>query len=103
VDWRALGDAFAAADLIINATTLGLSGSASPDWPIARAKQSAIVSDIVYRPLETPLLAAARARGLTTMDGLGMLIHQGARAFELWFGVKPDAGKARARLIEALA
>lgn len=103
VEWSALGDAFAAADLIINATTLGLSGTPSPDWPIARAKQSAFVSDIVYRPLETPLLAAARARGLTTMDGLGMLIHQGARAFELWFDVKPDPAKARARLIEALA
>jgi shikimate dehydrogenase len=103
VEWSALGDVFAEADLIINATTLGLSGAPSPDWPIARAKQSAIISDIVYRPLETPLLAAARARGLTTMDGLGMLIHQGARAFELWFGVKPDAAKARARLIEALS
>jgi len=102
VEWSALGDAFAEADLIINATTLGLGGSAGPAWPIARVKQGAIVSDIVYRPLETPLLAAARARGLTTMDGLGMLLHQGARAFELWFGVKPDAGKARARLIEAL-
>ena len=102
VEWSALGDGFAAADLIINATTLGLSGSPSPDWPMARAKQTAIVSDIVYRPLETPLLAAARARGLATMDGLGMLIHQGARAFELWFGVKPDPAKARARLIEAL-
>lgn len=102
VEWAALGDAFAKSDLIINATTLGLSGAPSPDWPIARAKQSAIVSDIVYRPLETPLLAAARSRRLTTMDGLGMLIHQGARAFELWFGVKPDPVKARARLIEAL-
>lgn len=102
VEWSALGDAFAEADLIINATTLGLSNTPSPDWPIARTKQSAIVADIVYRPLETPLLAAARARGLTIMDGLGMLIHQGARAFELWFGVKPDAARARARLIEAL-
>lgn len=102
VEWSALGDAFAEADLIINATTLGLSNTPSPDWPIGRVKQSAIVADIVYRPLETPLLAAARARGLTIMDGLGMLIHQGARAFELWFGVKPDAAKARARLIEAL-
>jgi shikimate dehydrogenase len=47
-------------------------------------------------------LRAGRARGLVTMDGLGMLIHQGARAFELWFGVKPDAKKARARLLAAL-
>lgn len=101
-EWIALPDAFASADLIVNATTLGMSGSASPDWPLARAKQSAIVADIVSRPLETQLLAAARVRGLASMDGLGMLIHQGARAFELWFGVKPDPAKARARLIEAL-
>lgn len=100
--WDDLERGFGAADLIVHTTTLGMSGAASPDWPIAQAKPNAIVADIVYRPLETPLLAAARARGLVTMDGLGMLIHQGVRAFEFWFGVKPDAAKARARLIAAL-
>ena len=49
------------------------------------------------------LLSAARERGLQTMDGLGMLIHQGARSFELWFGIKPDAAKARERLVAALS
>ncbi len=68
----------------------------------ANCRANAIVADIVYRPLHTPLLIAARARGLTTIDGLGMLIHQGARSFELWFDVKPDAAKARARLLAAL-
>jgi shikimate dehydrogenase len=72
-------------------------------WPIAFCRPNAIVADIVYRPLETQLLAAARSRGLTTVDGLGMLIHQGARSFELWFGVKPDVAKARERLLAALA
>lgn len=100
--WTELERAFAAADLIVQATTLGMARSAAPDWPVAACKPTAIVADIVYRPLETDLLRAARARGLVAMDGLGMLIHQGARAFELWFGIAPDVGNARARLLEAL-
>ena len=59
--------------------------------------------DAVYAPLETPLLQAARARGMKTIDGLGMLIHQGALAFEHWFGIRPDTSRARARLLEAIA
>jgi len=101
-DWAALDEEFARADLIIQTTTLGMSGAASPSWPVERCKRSAIVVDIVYRPLQTPLLEAARALRLITVDGLGMLIHQGARAFELWFGVKPDTQKARRRLLAAL-
>ena len=100
--WDDLERGFGAADLIVQATTLGMGANASPAWPMAAAKPAAICADIVYRPLETEFLRAARARGLSTFDGLGMLIHQGARAFELWFGVKPDVEKARRRLIEAL-
>jgi shikimate dehydrogenase len=100
--WDDLERGFANADLIVQATTLGTAAAASPDWPLAAAKPDTICADIVYRPIETGFLSAARARGLPTMDGLGMLIHQGARAFELWFGVKPDIEKARRRLIEAL-
>lgn len=102
-DWFDLPAAFADADLIINASSLGMAGSPATDWPIASAKPHAVVFDAVYTPLETPLLAAAKARGLTTVDGLGMLIHQGARAFEIWFGVSPDTKKARARLLAILA
>jgi shikimate dehydrogenase len=102
-DWKDLGALFEGADLIVQATTLGMGVSHSPNWPVHRCKPDAIVVDIVYRPLETPLLAAARARGLKTVDGLGMLIHQGARSFEIWFGIKPDVAKARARLEAALA
>lgn len=101
-DWAALPGLLAEADLIVQTTTLGMSGGASPDWPVSRCKAGAIVVDIVYRPLETPLLKAARAQGLTAVDGLGMLIHQGALAFEMWFGVKPDTQKARARLLTIL-
>ena len=73
------------------------------EWPVSFCRPNAIIADIVYRPLETPLLASARARQLTTIDGLGMLIHQGARSFEIWFGIKPDVAKARQRLLAALA
>jgi len=101
-DWSELESCFATADLIVNTTTLGMAGSPSTDWPVVACRPGTIVVDIVYRPLETPLLKAARARGLQAIDGLGMLIHQGARSFEIWFGVKPDVAKARARLLEAL-
>jgi len=101
--WEDLERGFGAADLIVQATTLGMRGqAAAPDWPISFCRPTAVVAEIVYRPLETGLLRAARARGLASMDGLGMLIHQGARAFELWFGIRPDPARARARLIAAL-
>lgn len=96
--WEEMQRAFASADLIVQATSLGLDNSSAPNWPVAQCQASAIVADIVYRPLETQLLRAASGRGLATMDGLGMLIYQGARAFELWFGIKPDPAKARQRL-----
>ena len=62
-----------------------------------------MVCDIVYRPLETPLLEAARARGASTLDGLGMLIYQGAEAFRRWTGHEMPVGIVRMRLEEALA
>jgi shikimate dehydrogenase len=96
--WDDLAGAFAQADLIVNATSAGLSGAASPDWPVQSAPEHAIVADAVYKPLATPLLVAARARGLASVDGLGMLVHQGAAAFRIWFGVAPDARDARSRL-----
>ena len=100
--WDDLERGFGAADLIVQATTLGMDGQPETEWPVANCRANAIVADIVYRPLHTPLLNAASARGLTTIDGLGMLIQQGVRSFELWFDVKPDAAKARARLLAVL-
>jgi shikimate dehydrogenase len=96
-----LEPAIAQADLIVNATTLGMGGG-GPDWPLAVAKSSAIVVDAVYSPLETKLLATARSRGLASVDGLGMLIHQGALAFSAWFGVQPNTSLARRRLMAAI-
>jgi shikimate dehydrogenase len=101
--WDDLERGFGAADLIVQSTTLGMNGEAEHAWPMEFCRPTAIVADIVYRPLETAFLRTARARGLISMDGLGMLIHQGARSFELWFDVKPDTAKARVRLEAALA
>ncbi|MBL8549881.1 MAG: shikimate dehydrogenase [Hyphomonadaceae bacterium] len=103
VPWAELGEAFANADVIVNATSLGMIGKEQFDWPIERAKQSAIVMDSVYAPRETALLKAAKARGLKTIDGLGMLLHQGAMAFELWFDQRPDIAVGRAALEAAFA
>jgi shikimate dehydrogenase len=100
--WADLPACMAEADIIVNTTTLGMAGGVLFEWPIGAAPANAVVADIVYRPLETDLLRTARARGLKTVDGLGMLIHQGALAFELWFGVMPDTKKARQRLMAAL-
>ena len=61
----------------------------------------AVVADLVYVPLETALLAAARARGLRTADGLGMLLHQAVRGFELWFGQRPQVTPELRALVEA--
>lgn len=101
-DWSALGEAFGEADLILNASSLGMKGNNDVAWPMAAARKHVIVFDAVYTPPETPLLQAAAAEGLAVVDGLGMLIHQGVDAFERWFGVRPDAGAARARLLPLL-
>ena len=78
------------ADFLVNTTSLGMSGKnsrpADPAWLPPRA----IVTDIVYVPLETPLLGAARLSGLKTVDGLGMLLHQAVPGFERWFGTRPE-------------
>lgn len=80
----------AQADLIVNATSAGLhDGTMLPiDW--SRAPAEAIATDLIYVPLVTPFLAAARERGLRIVDGLGMLLHQAVPGFERWFGVRPE-------------
>lgn len=100
--WEQMGDLFESADLIVNTTTLGMAGAPPFDWPVERAPNHCIIMDAVYAPLETGLLRAARGRGLNVIDGLGMLIHQGALSFEIWFGLQPDVRLARARLMRAV-
>jgi shikimate dehydrogenase len=77
------------ATFLVNTTTLGMKGTPSPEIDLGLLPERAVVTDIVYVPLETPLLAAARARGLRTVDGLGMLLHQAAPGFARWFGKRP--------------
>lgn len=94
----------ATADLLVNTTTLGMRGEPPLEIDLAALKQGAIVYDLVYAPLETPLLAQARARGHPAVDGLGMLLHQAAPAFERWFGVRPNVTpELRALVVADLA
>jgi shikimate dehydrogenase len=80
----------AEAALLINGTSLGMQGEPPLEIDLAPLPPAAVVQDMVYVPLETPLLAAARARGLRAVDGLGMLLHQARPGFEAWFGVAPQ-------------
>ncbi|MGB3503159.1 MAG: shikimate dehydrogenase [Mesorhizobium sp.] len=79
----------AGADLLVNTTSLGMDGAGELPADVSSLGDHCIVTDIVYVPLVTPLLAAAAARGLRTVDGLGMLLHQAVPGFEHWFGVRP--------------
>ncbi|MDQ0325422.1 shikimate dehydrogenase [Rhodopseudomonas julia] len=99
----ALAERLSSADLVINATSAGLSG-AELTVPWDRAKDSAIVTDLTYVPLQTPFLRGAASAGLTTVDGLGMLLHQAVPGFERWFGVRPEVdAELRAAVVADLA
>ena len=100
-DWDARGDAAREAGVIVNTTTLGMKGAGDPGVAFAGVHAETVVSDIVYVPLETAFLAAARARGLRTVDGLGMLLHQAVPGFETWFGVRPDVTETLYDLVRA--
>lgn len=95
----ALKDAMTGAGLFINTTSLGMDGSEAPAIDFGVMASSAIVTDIVYVPLKTPMLAQAEAQGLATVDGLGMLLHQAVPGFELWFGCRPTVDAALRQLI----
>ena len=82
------------AGVVVNTTTLGMIGNAPLDLDLSALDRDAIVADIVYVPLETPLLSGARARGHRTVDGLGMLLHQAVPGFARWFGVRPEVTQA---------
>jgi shikimate dehydrogenase len=84
--WSARDSALADAGLLVNTTSLGMADEPALELDLAQLPASAIVMDVVYVPLETALLAAARERGHRTVDGLGMLLHQGRPGFEAWFG-----------------
>jgi len=87
--------------LLVNTTSLGMQGQPALTLDLAPLPASAVVADIVYVPLETRLLAAARARGLVAVDGLGMLLHQARPGFEAWFSVAPQVDQALRDVVAA--
>ncbi|MGI8525376.1 MAG: shikimate dehydrogenase [Pseudolabrys sp.] len=98
--WEEMGGLLGGAGILVNTTTLGMTGHYKLDVNL-RCPASLVVADLVYDPLETPLLKTARARDLRTADGLGMLLHQAVRGFELWFGVRPQVTPELRALVEA--
>jgi shikimate dehydrogenase len=101
VTWDAIGELLPRAGLLVNTTSLGMHGQPALKIEVGLLPSHAVVADLVYVPLETTLLAAARARGLKTADGLGMLLHQAVRGFELWFGQRPEVTSELRALVEA--
>jgi shikimate dehydrogenase len=101
VSWDAIGDLLPRAGLLVNTTSLGMHGQPPLEVDVGLLPPHAVVADLVYVPLQTPLLLAARARGLKTAEGLGMLLHQAVRGFELWFGRRPEVSSELRDLVEA--
>ena len=99
--WAQRHEALPDCALLVNTTSLGMHGSPALDLNLNLLPTSALVSDIIYVPLQTPLLAAAKARGNLTVNGLGMLLNQARPAFEAWFGVLPDITPELRALVEA--
>jgi shikimate dehydrogenase len=98
--WAECDRWLAEAKVLVNATTLGMQGQPDLTIDIQRLSADAVVADLVYAPLVTPLLRAASARGLRTADGLGMLIYQAMRGFQLWFGKRPEITSELRTLLE---
>lgn len=104
VSWPRRAEALAGAALLVNATSLGMTGQPPLDLPLDALPRSAVVADLVYVPLETPLLATARRRGHVVVDGLGMLLHQAVPGFAHWGGCVPEVDdELRRCLLQALS
>jgi shikimate dehydrogenase len=101
VPWAERNEAMAGVSLLVNTTSLGMHGQAPLDVALGALPLEAMVSDAVYIPLETPLLAQARMRGHRTVNGLGMLLNQARPAFQSWFGVLPDVTPELRAAVEA--
>jgi shikimate dehydrogenase len=101
VDFPDLPSALAGTDLLVNTTSLGMRGQPPLAIDLGSLPPDAVVSDIVYIPIETALIRAARARGLRAVSGIGMLLHQAAPGFERWFGMKPCVTPELRSVVEA--
>ena len=99
--WSEIRGLMADVDLLVNTTSLGMKGQPALDIDLSPLPKGAIVNDLVYVPLETELLRRARERGLTAVDGLGMLLHQAVPGFERWFGVRPEVTDELCGLVAA--
>ena len=99
--WSQRHEALADVALLVNTTNQGMHGNPALELSLDRLPTSALVSDVIYVPLETPLLQAARLRGNATVNGLGMLLNQARPAFHAWFGVMPEVTPELRRMIEA--
>lgn len=97
--WDDYPDQLPRAGLVVNTTSLGMDGQPSLGLDAGRLRRQAVVTDIVYTPLETPLLRDARAQGCRVVDGLGMLLHQAVPGFERWFGQRPEVTPELRRLV----
>ena len=103
VSWAERHDALEDSVMVVNATSQGMRGEPALDISLDALPVSALAVDIIYTPLETPFLAAARIRGNSTLNGLGMLLHQGPPAWKRWFGVEPEVtDEVRQRMERAL-
>ncbi len=101
VPWSARADALARCAMLINTTSQGMQGKPALELTLEKLPKSALVSDAIYVPMETPLLAAARLHGNRTVNGLGMLLNQARPAFKAWFGVMPEVTPELRAMIEA--
>ena len=90
VDWVQAGNVIENAELVVNTTSLGMQGQPELRVPLDGLQPGAVVTDLVYAPLKTHLLQTAEEAGCTTVDGLGMLLHQAVPGFERWFGIRPE-------------
>ena len=100
-DWVQAGNMFDGASTVVNTSSLGMVGKPEMRIPLDALSKEAVVTDLVYTPLETPLLAYAKSVGCQTVDGLGMLLYQAAPGFERWFGVKPEVDEDLRRAVLA--
>jgi len=98
--WESRHEVLEGAAMVVNATSQGMVGEAALDIKLDKLSKSALAADIIYAPLETPFLAAARKRGNRTINGLGMLLHQGRPAWKAWFGIDVEVTRELRKLLE---
>jgi shikimate dehydrogenase len=99
VDWAEAESSIEGAALVVNTTSMGMEGGPPLSLTLDALSQDALVTDAVYAPLDTPFLKLARTKGAETVDGLGMLLHQGVPGFERWFGKRPEVDDAVRRAV----